>query len=83
MSMFKEEFLKAARETPRMFFAPIVGAVEAVRREFKVLGKDKDKDKDKEKDDKVLVIRVRTFRRFRKAAHKARKDAVASRDKIA
>ncbi|EJN17215.1 hypothetical protein PMI36_05549 [Pseudomonas sp. GM79] len=81
MSMFKEEFLKAARETPRMFFAPIVGAVEAVRREFKVLGKDKEKDK--EKDDKVLVIHVRTFRRFRKAAHKARKDAVASRDKIA
>lgn len=37
MTTFKEEFLKAAKETPRLFFAPLIGAVEAVRREFKAI----------------------------------------------
>jgi hypothetical protein len=34
MSAFAREFAKAAQEGPRLFFAPIVGAVEAVRCEI-------------------------------------------------
>lgn len=34
MSAFLREFTKAAHEGPRLFFAPIVGAVEAVRHEM-------------------------------------------------
>lgn len=34
MSAFMREFAKAAQEGPRLFFAPIVGAVEAVRHEM-------------------------------------------------
>lgn len=34
MSEFMREFTKAAQEGPRLFFAPIVGAVEAVRNEM-------------------------------------------------
>jgi hypothetical protein len=33
-SAFAREFAKAAQEGPRLFFAPIVGAVEAVRSEI-------------------------------------------------
>ncbi len=79
MSMLKDEFLKAARETPRMFFAPLVGAVEAVWRELE--GTDKKKKKDK--DGKAILIYPRTYRRFRIAAHKAREKAMRDRDKSA
>ena len=37
MTTFKDEFLKAAKETPRLFFAPLIGAVEAVRRELRAI----------------------------------------------
>lgn len=79
MSMFKDEFLKAARETPRMFFAPLVGAVEAVWRELD--GTDKKKKKGKDKDGKAILIYPRTYRRFRAAAHKAREKAMRDKDR--
>lgn len=34
MNVFLREFAMAARQSPRLFFAPIVGAVDAVRREL-------------------------------------------------
>jgi len=34
MTAFMREFTKAARGAPRLFFAPITGAVEAVRSEM-------------------------------------------------
>lgn len=34
MNAFIQEFAMAARQSPRLFFAPIVGAVDAVRREL-------------------------------------------------
>ena len=34
MNAFIQEFAVAARQSPRLFFAPIVGAVDAVRREL-------------------------------------------------
>jgi hypothetical protein len=37
MNAFMREFTKAAYESPRLFFAPIVGAVSAVRMEMKRL----------------------------------------------
>jgi hypothetical protein len=37
MSAFMREFTKAAHESPRLFFAPIVGAISAVRVEMKRL----------------------------------------------
>jgi hypothetical protein len=77
MSVLKDEFLKAARETPRLFFAPVVGAVEAVSREFKSSKKKGDKDS------KDIVIHARTFRIFRRAAHKARMQAAKSSEKSA
>ncbi|AVA38087.1 hypothetical protein ACUXAV_004950 [Cupriavidus metallidurans] len=30
---FRSEFVTAAREAPRLFFAPLVGAIQAVRKE--------------------------------------------------
>ncbi|WP_233799593.1 hypothetical protein [Paraburkholderia sp. HP33-1] len=33
MNAFMREFIKAAREAPRLFFLPLTGAIEAVRRE--------------------------------------------------
>lgn len=33
MNAVVREFMKAAREAPRLFFLPIMGAIEAVRRE--------------------------------------------------
>ncbi|GGK15075.1 hypothetical protein SAMN04490189_1033 [Pseudomonas koreensis] len=77
MSMLKDEFLKAARETPRMFFAPLVGAIEAVWREFD----DSAKKTDEKKSGKKVVIYPRSYRRFRKAAHKARVEAVKAAEK--
>jgi hypothetical protein len=37
MNAFMREFTKAARESPRLFFAPIVGAVNGVRAEMRRL----------------------------------------------
>jgi hypothetical protein len=37
MNAFMREFTQAARESPRLFFAPIVGAVSAVRVEMRRL----------------------------------------------
>lgn len=34
MNAFIREFVMAARQSPRLFFAPIVGVVKAVRREL-------------------------------------------------
>lgn len=34
MNAFMHEFVKAAREAPRLFFLPLTGAIEAVRREL-------------------------------------------------
>lgn len=34
MNAFMREVVKAAKESPRLFFAPLVGAIEAVRREM-------------------------------------------------
>lgn len=34
MNAFIQEFAVAARQSPRLFFAPIVGAVDAVRRQL-------------------------------------------------
>ncbi|WP_165184120.1 hypothetical protein [Paraburkholderia dioscoreae] len=34
MNTVMREFVKAAREAPRLFFLPITGAIEAVRREM-------------------------------------------------
>jgi hypothetical protein len=33
MNAFMREFITAAREAPRLFFLPLTGAIEAVRRE--------------------------------------------------
>lgn len=33
MNAVLREFIKAAREAPRLFFLPLTGAIEAVRRE--------------------------------------------------
>lgn len=32
---FRSEFVNAAREAPRLFFAPLVGAIQAVRKEVR------------------------------------------------
>ncbi|WP_186156672.1 hypothetical protein [Burkholderia gladioli] len=34
MNAVIREFIKAAREAPRLFFLPLTGAIEAVRREL-------------------------------------------------
>jgi hypothetical protein len=34
MNAVMREFMKAAREAPRLFFLPLTGAIEAVRREM-------------------------------------------------
>lgn len=34
MNAVMREFMKAAREAPRLFFLPVMGAIEAVRREM-------------------------------------------------
>jgi hypothetical protein len=34
MNVFMREIVEAAKESPRLFFAPLVGAIEAVRREM-------------------------------------------------
>ena len=34
MNAVMREFMKAAREAPRLFFLPLAGAIEAVRREM-------------------------------------------------
>jgi hypothetical protein len=34
MNAVMREFMKAAREAPRLFFLPVTGAIEAVRREM-------------------------------------------------
>ena len=34
MNAVMREFVKAAREAPRLFFLPLAGAIEAVRREI-------------------------------------------------
>ena len=34
MNAFMREIVEAAKESPRLFFAPLVGAIEAVRREM-------------------------------------------------
>ncbi|MBB5441430.1 MULTISPECIES: hypothetical protein [unclassified Paraburkholderia] len=34
MNAFMREFIKAAREAPRLFFLPLTAAIEAVRREM-------------------------------------------------
>ena len=34
MNAVMREFVKAAREAPRLFFLPLAGAIEAVRREM-------------------------------------------------
>jgi hypothetical protein len=34
MNAVMREFIKAAREAPRLFFLPLTGAIEAVRREM-------------------------------------------------
>ncbi|WP_156967200.1 hypothetical protein [Paraburkholderia ferrariae] len=34
MNAFMREFITAAREAPRLFFLPLTGAIEAVRREI-------------------------------------------------
>ena len=39
MNTFKQEFLKAAKETPRAFFAPLIGACKAVIGEFRSVAK--------------------------------------------
>lgn len=39
MNTFKHEFLKAAKETPRAFFAPLIGACNAVVGEFRSVAK--------------------------------------------
>ena len=33
MSKFIKEFTRAAKETPKMYFAPLIGAFQAVKRE--------------------------------------------------
>ena len=37
MNAFMREIVEAAKESPRLFFAPLVGAIEAVRREMEHL----------------------------------------------
>lgn len=34
MNDFMREVVEAAKESPRLFFAPLIGAIEAVRREM-------------------------------------------------
>lgn len=41
MNLLMQEMINAAKETPRMFFAPLIGAFQATKREF--LGKDDEK----------------------------------------
>lgn len=35
MNYLMQEMINAAKETPRMFFAPLIGAIHAVKREFR------------------------------------------------
>ncbi len=37
MKQFIEEFWKAAKETPRIYFAPLVGAINTIKQEFRRL----------------------------------------------
>jgi len=37
MNRFFSEFMVAARETPRMYFAPLVGAIKGVRHELRLI----------------------------------------------
>lgn len=68
MTTLKEEFVNAAKETPRMFFAPLVGAARAIAREFKVLGK-----KAKKEDGyRIVVVNRSTMRRMRIAAKRVK-----------
>ncbi|MNR58051.1 hypothetical protein D3C85_1789580 [compost metagenome] len=69
MTTLKQEFVNAAKETPRMFFAPLVGAARAIAREFKVSGKKKAK---KEDGYRIVVINRSTMRRMRIAAKRVK-----------
>ena len=42
---FRSEFVNAAREAPRLFFAPLVGAIQAVRKEVRRTPTDQKQDK--------------------------------------
>lgn len=78
MSTIRAEFFKAARETPRLFFAPIVGVVEAVAREFRALDDSEEKKKKKKYFTEIVIRRgrkakvVRLNKRSVAAAQKAK-----------
>lgn len=81
MSTFSREFYKAAIETPRMFFAPLIGAIDAITREF--TSKD---DKKKKKKPGDIVVSAHSYRRIRSAARRAKIDKMkitASGDRAA
>ena len=44
MNAFIRELVEAAKESPRLFFAPLVGAIEAVRREMVHLADDNQRE---------------------------------------
>lgn len=68
MSTFSREFFKAAMETPRMFFAPLIGAIDAISREF-TSAEEKKKKKNKQGD---IVVSAHSYRRIRSAARRAK-----------
>jgi len=72
MTTLKQEFVNAAKETPRIFFAPLVGAARAIAREFKALGK-----KAKEEDGyRIVVVNRSSMRRMRTAAKRVKCEPV-------
>lgn len=85
MSTLKQEFIKAAKETPRMFFAPLIGAYKAVVGEFEESGRRKKKKKDKKAYEgfRVVYVRDRSFRHMRNVAKRAHVENVVRINKKA
>lgn len=56
MSSIGREFVRAAREAPRMFFAPLLGAIEAIKREVQ----------EDEQEPRTVKAHVKIYKRKRK-----------------
>jgi|GEM_PF-6854795 len=73
MTTLKQEFMKAAIETPRMFFAPIVGAIRAVAHELTFPAKKKKAAKSVKK----VVLNSGAYRRHRVSVRGNRGEVIA------
>ncbi|MGF6400601.1 shikimate 5-dehydrogenase [Pseudomonas frederiksbergensis] len=81
MTTLKQEFVNAAKETPRMFFAPLIGAARAIAREFEVLGKKATKKAEMEGEYRIVVVNRSSMRRMRNAAKRVKHEsAVRAQD---